>query len=66
MGSDNDYSSSKMYMDDYGMIYMAGTSDYWCVGSGLYSNSWVVFKNNIEMGLFEGVPTDSVYLSWDM
>jgi len=42
----NDLGTSKMYIDSYGIVYMAGKSSAWCSQYEHQPNAWTIFKNN--------------------
>ena len=56
----SEYSTSKVYMDQYGIIYMAGYSTSWCNTA----NSMIIFKNNFEMDLWETHTNGDIYDPW--
>lgn len=55
----NEYSTSKMYIDMYGNMYFAGYSTAWCTTTP--ANSMVVFKNNMDMDIWETHTNADVY-----
>ncbi|CDW73334.1 ig family protein [Stylonychia lemnae] len=53
----NQYAISRMYLDQYGIVYFAGTTTNWCQSG---ENGMIIFKNNFDFDLWE-THTDGNY-----
>ena len=51
--------TSKVYIDQYGILYFGALSDTWC--SSTPANSMIIFKNNFDMDLWENTINGDYY-----